>query len=192
VGGGVDGRFSAWYQIVDSTYYVNGVGDPVNANRDQFGFSLRTSAGVDLFTFYLTPYTQTVFPVIPENAPSTDTYSWSSAYANGGSPTVVVPTLASEYGKAYLFEVDFSPIAGTNDVLFSATNQGVDLFTGVLNNASNQVIGQVGAIWNPTYGAANAGTNVLVFDNVSLVPEPSSALLGLLGASFVFVRRRRA
>ena len=36
------------------------------------------------------------------------------------------------------------------------------------------------------------GSNMLIFDGVSLVPEPSSMLLGLLGTSLAFVRRRRA
>jgi len=84
--------------------------------------------------------------------------------------------------------VTFSAAAG-NDVAFAATVGG-SAFNGIIPNAASSGIATFGAFWE-TSNPTNPGSNHMMFDNLSLVPEPSAALLGLLGASFALVRRRR-
>jgi hypothetical protein len=67
----------------------------------------------------------------------------------------------------------------------------VNYFTGELGVVPDGDIVEFGAFWQPTSSFEDPGSNYMLFDNVNLIPEPSSALLGLLGASFAFLRRRR-
>lgn len=180
--GNVNGNFSALFRVIDSD--SNGGLD--SSNRDTFGFRLENAAGDNLFSFYLTPFAQNSSP---ETNNGFHTYAWSTG---NNTPTVVLPGFASAEAGApsYLFSVGFSQGAGTN-VNFTAS-VGNQVFGGVIPNSNTEVIAKVGAFMNAYDTAATTGSNYMNFDNVSLVPEPSSALLGLLGASFALGRRRRA
>ena len=179
IGDGVDASFSARFQLVDSD---SGPGDGSQA-RDKFGFRLESSTGANIFTFYLNPTSQVPDP---ENQTEYNSYSWSTGT---GAPTVALAGRGSEETYAYTLTVNFYYAGGT-DVGFNADVNG-DGFTGIIPGGTTQTIGSFGAIWNTLNGKTAPGSNFMVFDNVSLIPEPSSALLGLLGTSFAFIRRRR-
>lgn len=181
--GDADATFSSLFRVIDSD--SNGGLD--SGQRDTFGFRLENGSGANLFSFFLTPNAQVANP--EAGLPAYHTYSWSTG---NNVPTVVLPGNGSlENGNSYLFTVNFFQGAGSNvDFTASVGNQS---FSGVLPNANTEVIANFGAIMNSYQGnAATSGSNYMNFDNVSLVPEPSSALLGLLGASFAMGRRRRA
>ena len=180
IGDGVDATFSAQFQVIDSD---SGYGDGSQA-RDTFGLRLQSTTGTNLFTFYLNPTSQVADP---ENQTEYNSFSWSTGT---GAPTVALAGRGAEELYAYTLTVHFFS-AGGSDVGFNADVNGAG-FSGVIPGAAGQTIGSLGATWDTLNGAAAPGSNFMVFDNVSLVPEPSVALLGVLGASFAFTRRRRA
>lgn len=179
--GDMNASFSALFQVQDSDSGFGGG----SADRDSFGFRLQNSSGDNLFSFILTPFSQNA---TPESNTNFNTYSWSTGV---GAPTVVLSGLAAQENNAYTFTVNFFDAGGGN-VGFNANINNIDMFSGTLAGLGGQTISNFGAFWNTTTGTADPGSNFMLFDNVSLVPEPSSALLGLLGAAFVFGRRRRA
>jgi len=69
----------------------------------------------------------------------------------------------------------FSNNALFNSGVLAGANPG-DLITGMSINVDTD---------------GGAGEGFLVVDNVTLIPEPSTALLGLISAAFCFTRRRR-
>lgn len=181
VGGGVPTSFSVLFQIQDSD---SGYG-PGAEDRDSFGFRLQNGSGANLFSFILTPFAQVAEP---ENSTNFNTFSWSTGT---GAPTVALPGgNAAQENFAYTFTVNFFDL-GSGNVGFNADVNGA-AFGGTLTGLGSETISSFGAFWDTTTGTASPGSNFMIFDNVSLVPEPSSALLGLLGASCVFLRRRRA
>jgi hypothetical protein len=183
VGGGVDANFSVLFQVYDSD---SGWGDGSEA-RDTFGFRLENSSGDNLFSLFLTPYDQ---DPTPQTDTRFDTFSWSQE--GMASPTVVLdsPLVAAQENFAYTFTIQFSP-SGANDVSFVADVNG-SAFSGTLTGVQTETITEFGAFWNTLNGKTAPGSNFLIFDQTKLVPEPSAMLLGLLGTSFVLVRRRRA
>lgn len=185
--GNMNASFSALFQVQDSDsgYGTTPAEIAAAADRDSFGFRLQNSTGDNLFSFILTPFAQSA---TPETTTRFDTYSWSTGV---GAPTVALAGLAAQENNAYTFTVNFFD-AGAGNVGFNANINNINYFSGTLAGLSGQTISNLGAFWDTTTGAAGPGSNFMIFDNVSLIPEPSSALLGLLGASFAFVRRRRA
>lgn len=182
--GGVNATFSALFQVQDSD---EGFGAGAEA-RDTFGFRLENATGDNLFSFYLNPDSQVSDPSVQT---AKHGFSWSTGL---GAPTVVLPGLFAIENNAYTFTIAFNDAGGGN-VGFNADVNGVG-FSGVLTGLASEEIAEFGAFWNPldtTFDPEiNPGSNFMIFDEVNLVPEPSSALLGLLGASFAFLRRRRA
>ena len=69
------------------------------------------------------------------------------------------------------------------------TNAAVPVSTGILTGVGmSETLTSFAVTWDSTGGA---GGNSITVDNVSLVPEPSSALLlGLAGLGFISRRRR--
>lgn len=149
--------------------------------RDAFGFTFRDDANKDIFTLTFTPASQVADP---DSNVRVDNVSWSSFYGAGGAVgTLTEPDFTT-------LEITFTPASG-NDVTFNVKSAGIQLKTGTLTNAGGLNLNTFGALWTPL-DPLDVGANQLVFDNLTLVPEPSSALLALLGTSLVFVRRRRA
>lgn len=172
--------FSALFQIFDSaSYYSQG-----SKVRDDFGFRLQNAAGANLFSLIFTPYKQVD---APESETAFNQLHWSTG---SGSPVLVNNGLSVEEFQSYTFGITFAPSATPGNVAFSANISGASFFSGELVGLANEEIKEFGAFWKPT-SLADPGSNTILFDNVNLVPEPSSALLGLLGASFAFLRRRR-
>jgi hypothetical protein len=177
-----DATFSVLFQIYDSDSF-NGT-DPKAAVRDVFGFRLEDGSGNNLFSLFFTPYDQ---DPTPENDTAYNTFSYSTG-AGPAIPVLNSPLVSAQEGQSYTFSLAFSP-SGVNDVAFTGDISG-DSFSGVLPGLATSTIGRFGAFWN-TSDAAEPGSNQMLFDGVTLIPEPSSALLGLLGASLALVRRRR-
>lgn len=183
--GGTNASFSVLFQVMDSD---SGFGGGSEA-RDTFGFRLQNSSGYNLFSFILTPWDQS-------STPETDTefnkYSWttgSSAPTPVLVPPLYVPIRTAEEFFAYNFKIDFA-LSGSNDVSFVGDING-DEFYGTLPDLGGESIDRFGAFWNTLNGKDAPGSNFLILEGVSLVPEPSSLLLGLLGTSFALARRRR-
>jgi len=183
--GNANATFKSFFLLVDSRSNASIPPSPAtDAVRDKFGFRLEDGAGKNLFSFILEPYAQVEFP---ESDTAFHYMSWSTGTA---TPVVIFPgppRLSTEEGKYYELSVTFSAATG-NDVAFSAMIGGSS-FNGVIPDANTASIATFGAFWE-TSNAASPGSNYMQFDNLSLIPEPSSALLGLLGASFALVRRR--
>ena len=186
-GGGPNTTFRTDLYLVDSNSTVSTPSVPTDAVRDTFGFRLEDSSHNNLFSFILTPDSQVEFP---ESDKVFHYASWSTGTNAPVNIYPVPPQKATEEGYFYDLVVTFSAASSGNDVAFAATFGGQS-FNGIIPDAATSSgIATVGAFWEPS-DATNPGSNYMLFDNLSLVPEPSAALLGLLGASCVLVRRRR-
>ena len=156
------------YFEIETAYTESTVGQ-----RNNFSFVLNATSG-NLLTLTFTP----------SGGPTQYDVSWSSAFATGaliGSLSANTPT-----------QFRLNTFASGANVAYSLTNAGTPVSSGLLVGASaSDVINSFAVNWD---SASNGGlgNNSITIDNISVVPEPSSALLGLLGASFAFLRRRRA
>ncbi|MFZ9937570.1 MAG: PEP-CTERM sorting domain-containing protein [Luteolibacter sp.] len=166
-------EFQAAFAVNDST--------PTYSNRDIFQFAFRGSAGENILTIQLQPTSQAANPSLDNRV---DQFSWSSDFAIGGSN---IGTLNE--GTATTLNLTFTP-SGVSDVAFSATSAGVPLVSAVLVGAATQNLDNFGFVWIPL-DPTNEGANYLNIDDVSLVPEPSSALLACVAGLGLLIRRRR-
>ena len=141
--------------------------------RNNFQFVLTASSG-NLLTIDFTPGGAGEYDI-----------AWSSAFATGG------PIGAKSANVSTQFQFDMWA-SGAN-VGYNFSNAGTSISTGILTGGAMQsdLITEFRVNWDSTSNTG-FGNNYITIDNVSLVPEPSSALLGMLGASFVFLRRRKA
>ena len=152
--------------------------DSTNANRDDYRISLASTGG-NLLTIDLTP------------AGSVNTFniSFSSDYFTGvvnWGTLDALDTLGNPYSS-----IQFQTSRDLGGAMFySLKTFNTTMSSGALSgtNLGDNTTGLSVSV--DTAGAG--GDGFLVIDNVSVVPEPSSALLGLLGASCAFLRRRRA
>ena len=152
-------------------------------NRDTFGFTFRDGQDQNLFSINFTPRAQSG---IPQSTTRVDDVTWSN-YVTGQSS--VIGTLSE--GFSTTIDLKFEKF-GLNDVKFTLKSEGVQVATGNLTGLASSTIATFGATVNSVDSSGVMGGNQLVFDNISLIPEPSAALLSLLGASLTLIRRRRA
>jgi MYXO-CTERM domain-containing protein len=139
--------------------------------RNNFQFVLGSNAG-SLLTLDFTPDALGVYAI-----------SWSSAFAAGG----VIGTVNANTSTQFQLNTSWN---GSN-VLFGLSNAGSPIASGTFAGLSNtNVINGFAVNWNSNSNGG-LGNNSITVDNVSVVPETSSALLGLVGAAFA-LRRRRA
>ncbi len=110
--------------------------------------------------------------------------SWSSGFAAGGAIGPLTANISTQ------FQLD-TYWNGSN-VAYDFTNAGTPVSSGtfVSLNATD-LVDSFSVNWDSSVGGG-VGNNSITIDNVIMVPEPTSAMLGLLGASCVFLRRRRA
>lgn len=155
---------------------------PTYPNRDIFQFTFRGASDENILTIQLQPTAQSASPQL--NPPRTDQFSWSSDFAAGSAN---IGTLNE--GQWSTLNVRFTP-SGVNDVAFSAKFQNVEFASGTLAGAGSQNLGTYGFVWKPL-DPNNEGSNILILDDVSLVPEPSSALLACVAGLGLLIRRRR-
>jgi hypothetical protein len=152
--------------------------DSLNANQDDYKISLSSSSG-NLLTIDLTPV-----------APNTYNIGFSSAFFTGNAAWGDLDSLDT-FGSPY-FELQFTTWESGGNLFYSLDDvNGGNMSNGALGGVSN--LGTIITGLDISVDTAGgAGDGFLVIDNVSLIPEPSSALLGLLGTSCLFLRRRRA
>lgn len=175
---GEDLRFTSMsfnFVIVDSTN-----DDSV---RDTFGVTLRDGPN-NLFTVFFSPQVQSLTPDLGPDA------RWNLSYKAGSGATVSAPEYVLE-GGYYSLDLQFTPNGPTTDFNLALSGSNTVVWNGNMAVDPATVATDFGLTWKPTDGAANAGSNYFVVDNLSVVPEPSAALLALLGASAGLVRRRR-
>ncbi len=149
------------------TSYTESTG---GATRNPFKFVLTANSG-NLLTIDLTPAGAGQYDV-----------TWSSSFAAGGA----VGTLSA--GATTQFQIDTAWNGSAVTYVFK--NAGSLVSSGTLTGAAqSDFVSSFSTSWN---SGVSAGNNSVTIDNVSLVPEPSAALLGLLGTSLLVLRRRRA
>lgn len=152
--------------------------DSTDANRDNYSFKLTSTGGANLLTIDLSPAAVNTFNISFSSAFFTGIVNWGTldALDTTGSPYFQVQFETSTDGVNMFYTLD--------DLNGGNMSSGALIGTGLSDNITGLSISV------DTTGGA--GDGFLIVDNVSVVPEPSSALLGLLGASCVFLRRRRA
>jgi len=163
---------------------------PPYVNRDSFAFTFRDASYQDLFSIKFTPTAQDATPQLNQRV---DNVSWSS-YVTGDSGVigVLVENAPGPLPPNPWTTIDLKfELSGLNDVKFTLKSAGVTLDTGVIAGLGSATIDNFGVTWTP-FNPSDEGGNQLYFDDMSLIPEPSAALLGLLGATVAFTRRRRA
>ena len=154
-------------------------------NRDVFSFSFKSS-GSNLFSIIFTP-------VVPNPAdPAADPNAqWNLSYQAGAGPTVSLSAGILE-GGTYSMNLLLSANGSSTDFGLTISGGSVENRIGTIPVNPSSIASDFGVFWTPSAGAANAGSNYFLIDNVAVIPEASSALLGLLGASVGLIRRRRA
>jgi len=158
-------------------------------NRDIFGTSISNGSGGNLLSISFVPVSQSTDP-------DNDPYArWNLYYTLGTGATV--PLNLSVYKNTqYYFNLGFNPNASNpalSDFLLSITSQTNTLHDGAtgLSLAPSAATGNLNISWSKDSGAA-FGSNSLVVDNLSVVPEPSSTLLICLAGLGFVSRRKRA
>jgi hypothetical protein len=159
------------------------------SNRDQFGVSI-SNGGTNVFAVTFVPTAQSA---TPNSAPVAQ---WNLFYQIGAQPTVAL-NLGVLENSQYNFNLDFSPNLGNpllSDFSLSLTsavpNTLTDGATGVALNPG-LATGEFNVNWAKHLGG-NFGSNSIVVDNLSVVPEPSSSLLICLAGLGFISRRKRA
>lgn len=153
--------------------------DSQNANRDDYSISLVSTGGGDLVTIDLTPAANV----------NTFNMSFSSDFFTGVVNWGTLDALDTA-GNPY-FQLQFQTWADGANMYYSLFDvNGGTISTGALTGTS--LTDQITDLKISVDTAGGAGDGFLIVDNVSVIPEPSSALLGLLGATVAFTRRRRA
>ena len=174
---GTSATFS--FAIMDSTISY--------PNHDTFGVALTTTVGAtvtNIFSVAFVPYYRQPGSVWEG--------VWTVHYTVG-SESEVQTGWGLQSGN-YLNDFDLSFSAAGSVTSYSLTiNDGH--WTGTTAFAPSQVIDTFGVSWtplkDPTLYPDQAGDNGFIFDNLTVVPEPSSALLlGLAGLGLVSRRRR--
>jgi hypothetical protein len=148
--------------------------------RDGFGLTFRNGDDENLLTISLTPDNTTVELDSFQVQYTVGAGSMKPAKdANGDNMFIY-------YNGQYTLSFAFAQ-NGANPT-FSATVAGSNsqTFTDVATGLGSEVIESMGAVWN----VIDSGNNGIIFDNVNLIPEPSTALLAGL-ASLGLLRRRR-
>ncbi len=148
-------------------------------NRDTFGYSFRNGDGDELFGIYFTPTNQDN----PDATNRVDSVTWTSM---GFQSSVLGPLNEGTWTT-----LDLTFTLSGSDVFFNLNSAGSPVTSGTLTGLATETIETFGVVMLPV-DFNDVGNNVLYFDDISLVPEPSSAMLGLLGASFLLRRRRNA
>lgn len=186
---------AAGYTDFDVTFRVQD-SNSAYPKRDTFAFAFRGTSGEDILTIRMTPTAQSTQPQNPLNPTNNrnNQFSWSSDYStldqsNIGTLFEYDPNPPNQNLYSDI-SVLFTP-SGVNDVSFSVVIGGNPAASGILTGIGGAELDTYGFLWEPL-DPLDVGANQLLFDNLSVVPEPSSTLLlGIAGLGLA-LRRRRA
>lgn len=169
--------------------------------RDTFGISI-SNAGSNIFSIGFVPDAQS-------ETPSTDLAQWNLVYQLGNATTVDLNMAVFE-GSQYNFNLAFNPNIGNpaltdflltikSDVTPGGITDGVT--NGLRNSggaipsfslASSAATDEFNVFWAKEATNPGYGSNSILMDNLSVVPEPSSSLLLCLAGLGLACRRKRA
>jgi hypothetical protein len=162
---------------VGSSFSIDVQMGAANLSTNPFSIVLNANSG-NLLTIDFVQSSGSVFDL-----------SWSSGLDAVAGPTPFATLLS---GIATTFRLDLFA-SGPSDVGFTfanGTGPGAYNVSGLLTGAAQtDTINGLSINWD---SQTSAGDSFMSVDNISVIPEPSSALLCMLGASFAFLRRRRA
>lgn len=149
-------------------------------NRDTFGISLTTTGGANIFSVTYTPY-----------APNPGV--WSVSYTVGAGPSVYTGWGLQAGPYSNDFDLQFAAAGSTTTYSLTINDH---TWTGTTAFSPSTVINTFGVSWtplmDPTIHPDQAGYNGFIFDNLEIIPEPSSALLFGMAGLGLAMRRRRA
>ncbi|HWB07135.1 MAG TPA: PEP-CTERM sorting domain-containing protein [Verrucomicrobiales bacterium] len=164
----VQTSLGADFAIVPSTVTFPG--------RDTFGWSVYNGSGLNLLTIQFEPdsVNQTLLNI-----------TWST-----GAGSATTTGWAVQYDGPYSLQVAFAS-GGGSDATFTASITGANTvsFNGSLPGMANETVGSIGQHF--VQQAAAAGDNYMLFDNLSVVPEPSTGALLLTLLMLPLAARRR-
>jgi hypothetical protein len=174
---GDDIAFSADFAISSST---------TGQAKDKFGFTFRIG-NIEYATLLFTAVTQTVGDAGDDNFLN---ITVSSASGTSG----ILGKLAYDDINSLIMSIDDNDQFHASITGFNLTGSGIDVDPTDAKLVSN--IDNVGVVWNlEEADPANAGSNAVHFDNVNVVPEPSTVGLSILagmGGLGLILRRRKA
>ena len=174
--GGITSMFNSSFSVplASSTFIIEtAYTESTSGQRNNFQFVLTASSG-NLLTLNFTPGISGQYNI-----------GYTSAFAPSGAIGSVLANTSTQF-QLNTFA------SGVNSVGYTLTNAGAPVAAGVLAGAAqSDVVNSFAVNWD---SASNSGlgNNSITIDNISVVPEPTSAMMALLGASFALIRRRRA
>lgn len=173
------------FALIDSS------SDTTFKNRDQFGISLSNGLGSVVTISFVPEVSQPVDPS-DNSENSGDGAKWFVFYQAGSSPSVQL-NMAIFEGASYDFMLSLTPNANPllSDLMLTLTGDNAlsDGATGLAIDPES-VSDQFNIFWAKS-GTNEFGSNLILMDNLTVIPEPSSILLvGLAGLGFISRRRR--
>jgi len=146
--------------------------------HNPFSFEVNSAAG-NLLTIYLNPST-----------PGSREVSWTS----GLNPVVssgYIPGVFGTISEGVITQFQITTEwDGNANIKFKLENAGLLIAEGIFLTGTSTTA--INSFTTNLYTFGGAGNGSITLDNVSVIPEPSAALLGIMGMSLLFSRRRRA
>jgi len=180
------GTVGATHLIFDFVLFDSFDIDPA---RNEFGVSM-SNGGSNIFGISFVP---DPLDVGIEN-PSSDEARWNIYYQVGNAATVPLNLSVFELSQ-YRLDLSFNPNAGNpalTDFLLSITSAVPNSLSDgalALSMSPTAVTDALNVSWSES-PSSSYGSNSILIDNLSLVPEPSSTLLAGLAALGLLRRRR--